>query len=551
MSLIQSLIEFRDKQASLEGLETYKVLQYKTIEEIARVAPSNPEELGQIKGIGPAKLKKYGKRILQIVESFSRRGGMNKVPKVYKEETERDPSTSSHQAWTSLRMADGGELSPKQSQDSRFQIQDSNKQVIRVGEYLEYLNLILAKTADVKIVGEVSGLKTYPSGLYFSLKDKEDESVLGCFLPVYTFRGLGVPLEDGMEVAVEGVPRLVRRNGRFQFTVENLELVGEGALKKAYELLKAKLSEEGLFERKRELPEFIESVGVITSRAGAVIHDFRNNLPRLGLKVYLKDVRVEGSSSSRMIMEAVKWFNDNLTLNPSPQKERGKPRADVLVIMRGGGSLEDMQAFNNEAVVRAVFSSKIPTIVAIGHDQDVPLAQLVADVMVSTPTAAAKRVESSWASLVTNLPLLSQGVLFNFEEQIGEFRSVLSLATTKASGFYSRLENLLQSFTEATLGQVSKLKQSIFHTQDFLLNRSKFIHLRFLDTLGGTLATLDKWSGIVQSSDPKRLLGLGYSIARNSSGKVIKSVKDVSMGEKIDVEVADGKVEAEVSRVVK
>jgi exodeoxyribonuclease VII large subunit len=429
------------------------------------------------------------------------------------------------------------------------EMRSSDKQKVTVSQYLEYLNVVFQRTAEVKVVGEVSGGKMYPSGFYFTLKDKADESALNCYLPTYTYRGLGIPIEDGMEVSIEGMPRMVKRNGRFQFAVENLELVGEGALKKAYDLLKVKLEEEGLFARKRELPEFVTSVGIITSRAGAVIHDFRNNLAKLGIKLYLKDVRVEGVSSVGMVVEAIKWFNAQDSTSPNLSYSRrgtGGRVVDVIIIMRGGGSLEDLQGFNNEAVVRAVFGSKIPTIIAIGHDKDVPLAQLAADVMVSTPTAAAHAVSATWSRLVEQLPRLESNLFYNYTDTLARVRSRFTLATSSLTAWCNRLSQSYKRIQESLVTHATR-------TIDWLQNQHRTVigHIgRIGQIQANAQAGLASRLGLVVSfldqANPERQLKLGYSIVKNKRGKVVRSVQDVRRSEIIETQVADGSIKSEV-----
>jgi exodeoxyribonuclease VII large subunit len=178
-----------------------------------------------------------------------------------------------------------------------------------------------------------------------------------------------------MEVIVEGTPSIYIPNGRFNFGVNTIELVGEGALKMAYDKLKKKLDSEGLFdiERKKLIPELPERIGLITSETGAVIHDFLTNIGKYGFKIKFFNSRVEGQLAIKDLLSAIEYFEDK--------------DIDVLVIIRGGGSLESLQAFNNEVLIRKIADFEKPVICGIGHDKDVPLCALVADLLVSTPTA--------------------------------------------------------------------------------------------------------------------------------------------------------------------
>src|SRR3989344_2224588 len=158
--------------------------------------------------------------------------------------------------------------------------------VFTVGQFLDFINQLIGQQG-MAVKGEISSWKPHPTGIYFSLKDKVDGSVMDCYMSPFTYRGLGIIVEEGMEVKVKSVHNIYKAKGRFSFRVDSLELLGEGSLKKAYEMLKQKLEAEGLFTRKRLIPEFVTRVGVITSRTGAVIDDFRKNLAKLGLEVTL------------------------------------------------------------------------------------------------------------------------------------------------------------------------------------------------------------------------------------------------------------------------
>jgi exodeoxyribonuclease VII large subunit len=269
--------------------------------------------------------------------------------------------------------------------------------VLTVGQFLDSVNYLLS-TGRPLVSGEISELKITDKWASFSLQDKEERAILKCVMGIWEFRRIGLELEDGMEVKVGGTPRLTKSYGSFALWVTSIEPVGEGSLKKAYQLLLKKLELEGLFARKRELSEYITNVGVISSKDGVVIHDFLKNLKPLNIKINFLNTRVEGKDAVEQLTNAVGWFNKKM------------PDLDAIVIIRGGGSLESMQAFNNEIVCREIFASKIPVITGIGHDVDVPIACMVADVSVSTPTAVANLINSTWDSLVFNLPSLEDRI---------------------------------------------------------------------------------------------------------------------------------------------
>src|SRR3989344_7812653 len=269
--------------------------------------------------------------------------------------------------------------------------------ILSVSEYLERLNLALGGEAGF-VEGEIMGFKESPQWVFFSLKDEGKDAVLPCGLLAHEYRRIGVRIEDGMRIKIFSNPRISIKSGKFGMWVKSIEPVGEGSLKKAYELLFKKLQLEGLFERKWPLPEFITRIGVISSRDGVVLQDLRKNLAKLGLDFKFVHTQVEGANAVPGILRALEHF------------AKCSNAYDVIVIIRGGGSLESLQAFNNEEVARAIYAMPIHVIAGIGHDVDVPLAALVADGMASTPTAVAHMINSTWDTLVLDLPNLARDV---------------------------------------------------------------------------------------------------------------------------------------------
>lgn len=371
---------------------------------------------------------------------------------------------------------------------------DAEEKVWSVGAFLDHLNEVL-EGERASVVGEVTELNKHPTGYYFSLKDAEGGGILQCYLSPWRARSLGIDFEEGFLVKAGGIPSIYKARGRFSFVVENVELVGEGSLKKAYELLKAKLEKEGLFARKRPLPEFITSIGVVTSKTGAVIDDFRKNLKKLGFKVYLYDSRVEGAQAVPNLVAGIDYFNESAA----------KP-VDVLVVIRGGGSLEDLQAFNNEAVARKIFSSRLPVLCGIGHDRDVPIASLVCDKAVSTPSMAAEAMNSSWDGLMLDLPVTAH--------------------------------RLASSFASAFAGLEGEVERLLRPVADRFLSR--------MEGIGEEIGNLAKY---LNAADPMRNLKLGYSVVFDGKGKVVKDVRVLKKGDKMKTKLYRGTVESEVSKI--
>src|SRR3989344_6216255 len=346
-NLRRELYAWRDNEAAKRGVELFRVLPNNALDEIVRSLPRTKDELIAIKGIKEAKFREYGQAILHMIEEYKHLAVL--PPSVYQGVS---------------KAAD-------------------EKAVFTVSTYLDIVNRELSRLS-ARVRGAVTSFKFQGNALYMGIKDPEDESVLSVFMWNADFVTAGITLLQGMEVLVEGRSEIYKPSGRFNFRAHTIELVGEGALKKAYDLLKKKLDAEELFalERKKPLPEYPERIGLITSKTGAVIHDFCNNLGKYGYHISFYDSRVEGQAAVKDLLAAIRHF-------------KNEP-IEALVIVRGGGSLESLQAFNNEHVVRAIAEFPKPTIVAIGHDKDVPLAQLVADAAPSTPTACTILLNHSW-----------------------------------------------------------------------------------------------------------------------------------------------------------
>ncbi len=385
--------------------------------------------------------------------------------------------------------------------------------VFSVGEFLDYINEIFsARTYTIE--GEISEFRPHPTGAYFSLKDKEGEGILNCYMNPFTYRSLGVTLEDGMLVKAHGTPKIYKPKGRFSFVADSIELSGEGTIRKAYEALKKKLEEEGLFSRKREIPEFISRVGIITSKTGAVIDDFRKNLKSRGFELFLYDVRVEGAQAHKHIAGAIRWFNGHA------------PECDVLVLIRGGGSLEDLQPFNNELVAREIFSSRIPVIAGIGHDRDVPIASMTSDYMTSTPSFAATLVNESWKRLFETVPVAERRIVDGCDDIVYAVNTAIGAAAEKFISGIRYIRTQTRAYTQTILRA-------------------------FSDTLEKTKTVITNAEKIVVLMNPERNLKLGYSIIYNGDGRVLKSIREVKKDDAITASVADGSFEARVETIKK
>lgn len=380
--------------------------------------------------------------------------------------------------------------------------------VISVSEYLNKLNTTL-KGEKAKIVGEVSELKMYEgkSYLFFSLRDKKDGSVITCIMFKNDYRISGVELRDGLEIIITSTPEIYKPNGKLTFKVEMVELVGEGALKIAYDKLKIKLETEGLFaqSRKRELPDFPHRIGVITSKTGAVIHDFNTNLGKFGFQILFVDSRVEGALALKDLLSAMETLKTQ--------------NLDVLVIMRGGGSLESFLAFNNETLVRAISHFPAPVLTGIGHDKDVSLVALASDKNVSTPTAVANLLNSSWNEALSTVRLSEEKIFGRFLSLLDTFR--------KAE------QTMLQS--------VSRIESGIGRVSDNIESMVKELFRGFSLSITNTSELLIQTTKVIETGNPLRQLARGYSIVK-SRGKILKSIKNIKKNEELDITLSDGMI---------
>lgn len=337
----------------------------------------------------------------------------------------------------------------------------------------------------VVIEGELANFRVSRNRwVYFDIKD--ELASIKFFGSIYQLPG---PLEDGLKLRVVGSPRLHPQFG-FSITFQSIQPVGEGAIKKAADLLRAKLEAEGLFapERKRPLPEIPRRVGLITASASAACADFIKILNERwgGVEVLLADVLVQGAQAPAAIVAAVEYF------------EQINPLADVLIITRGGGSAEDLAAFNDERVVRAVAGSRTPTLVAIGHEVDISLAELAADRRASTPTNAAQIV-------------------------VPDRRHVAA-----------QLENVKAGLMKFLLDEIDSAASGLKGNQEYLTGQvfSSF------DQAKRNMETVRKLIGVF---DPRAALKRGYAIVAKGREHV-RSVAQVTKGDNLSIELSDGKI---------
>jgi len=362
-----------------------------------------------------------------------------------------------------------------------------------VSEFISLTNQTLEYAYPyLVIVGEIANFRISKNRwVYFDLKD--DQSILRCFGSVQALPG---PLEDGMLVRVSGTPRLHSLYG-FSFNFQQISPKGEGAIKKSANLLESKLQKEGLFnlERKRQLPFPPQKIGLITSSESAAYSDFIKiiNARWGGLEISLIDVQVQGESAIGQLTEAIDAFN-----------QRAIP-PEVLVIIRGGGSLEDLQAFSSEQVTRAVATSRIPTLVAIGHERDISLSEKVADLSASTPSNAAELLVPDKRQVLANLKLTNK-----------QLRGVIDRRIREESEILSRHRKTIST-------DINLIVKQQF---DYLFQRRKLVELL----------------------DPMSILKRGYSILYKGT-KIVRGMADLNKGDSGTIRLIDSNIQVTIDNI--
>ena len=364
--------------------------------------------------------------------------------------------------------------------------------------------------ANVAVRGELSNYKIYPSGHhYFTLKDPE--GALRCVM----FKGSAVKLrfrpENGMKVVVTGRITVFPRDGAYQLYCNALTPEGAGDLAVAFEQLKAKLQAEGLFdpEHKKPLPAYPERIAIITSSAGAAVHDMIRILRRRYpiAKVVLLPVRVQGVEAPPEIVGAIRYAN------------RWRV-ADLIITGRGGGSMEDLWAFNDERVARAIYESELPIISAVGHEPDVTIADYVADQRASTPSNAAEIAVPDQAELLRWLRGTEDRMIQSQAQRLETLRQKLELLAGK------------RVMTDQ-LAYVQDKRMELLHVQQRLGDLSNAAVSQKRRRFSTLAASLDAMS-------PLKVLGRGYAMARNEAGQILKSYRDVAAGEAVTVTLGEG-----------
>ena len=415
----------------------------------------------------------------------------------------------------------------------------------------------------VYLTGQVSNFRKRPTHQYFSLKD--DRAVIQATIWSSIYQKLGFDLEEGMKINVIGRVQVYEPSGSYSIIIEKAEPDGVGALAIQFEQLKKKLSEEGLFQErfKQAIPQFAKRIGVVTSRSGAVIQDIITTVSRRfpGVEIVLYPTKVQGEGAAEEIARNIARANEREDL-------------DVLIIGRGGGSIEDLWAFNEEIVVRSIFESRLPIISSVGHETDVTLADFVADKRAATPTAAAelatpvtkldlltylKNQEKRMATAVQNtlskkkeaLRGLSQSVIFRQPERLYD-------------GYLQRLDQLMLRLKQGLDGelvrnqqkvqaQIHRLEQlspnvKIQRYQDRIQQLQKLMRSQMAVIYDAKVAEVKRLSEALLMLDTSRIVARGYAIVKKED-TVVSSANDLKKNDQVMLMMRDGHVELEVKDV--
>ncbi|NQN10129.1 exodeoxyribonuclease VII large subunit [Streptococcus suis] len=417
----------------------------------------------------------------------------------------------------------------------------------------------------VYLTGQVSNFRKRPSHQYFSLKD--DKAVIQATMWAGVYKNLGFELEEGMKINVIGRIQLYEPNGSYSIVIEKAEPDGIGALAIKFEQLKQALTQEGLFKQefKQALPRFTKKIGVITSPSGAVIQDIITTVSRRfpGVEIVLYPTKVQGDGAAQEVVTNIQRANERDDL-------------DVLIVGRGGGSIEDLWAFNEEIVVRAIFESRIPIISSVGHETDTTLADFVADKRAATPTAAAElatpvtkadllgylnQQENRAYQAMTNrlkflrgqLEKISQSVMFRQPERL--YDGYLQKLDRLTNQLQTRIKEVYSQQKQASLLlnqrlQGLQLGRKVESFQERIIQQERLLKSNMANIYDNKMAKADKLIEALTMLDTSRIVARGYAMIRQD-GRVIDSVENVQMGENLTIQMKDGQLDVEVNHVQK
>ncbi|MFT5755512.1 MAG: exodeoxyribonuclease VII large subunit [Alteromonadaceae bacterium] len=443
----------------------------------------------------------------------------------------------------------------------------SQQHILQVSELTKKVKFMLESELNtVWLCGEISNFIAASSGhWYLSLKDNKSQVKCAMFKGNNRRVRLTGPPRNGQQVLVRAKVSLYEPRGDFQLIIDLMEDAGEGLLRQKYEQLKNKLDTEGLFSQhhKQLIPQYIKSIGIVTSATGAAVKDILTVLKRRNplIKVIIYPTLVQGNQAHYDIVQAIELANV-------------RNECDVLIIGRGGGSLEDLWPFNEEDVVRAIYKSHIPTISAVGHEVDTTLADFVADMRAPTPSAAAEMAADHLTVMIDKLQVLKQRIIIAHKNNFSNNKQLNHNLQQRLSLLHpaQKLQLQQQKLDELSL----RLKQIIKHEQLRFQQRPKLLQQR-LSATGPVTQIREKLTLLKQLEQrlkitiqrgqelrsqqfahiieqlhlvsPLATIARGYSVTRNNQGKVISKINELAVGDNIKVQISDGQITAKISQL--
>ncbi|EHK2344506.1 exodeoxyribonuclease VII large subunit [Clostridium perfringens] len=390
---------------------------------------------------------------------------------------------------------------------------------LSVGEVNNYVkklveNDFILKNLNVK--GEISNLKFHSSGhIYFSLKD--ENSKVNCIMFKNNAVNLDFRLEEGMKVEIKARLGVYHKEGTYQLYCENIKKAGIGELFEEFHKLKKELSEEGIFDEKykRALPKFPKRIGIITARTGAAVRDIINVIQRRNksLDIILYPAKVQGENAADSIIEGIRYFNNEKSV-------------DVIILGRGGGSIEELWAFNNRDLAYEIFNSRIPTVSAVGHEVDFTISDFVSDMRAPTPSAAGELVSPSLQEMINDLVNKKEFLHRAIDRRFLNSKRDVDLLHKGLKG------NNPKHIIEKRIKEVNSLEEKL-----------NFLGKRKIDKAKDELIALNS---ILQTLNPLNTLGRGYSVIMDKEDKVINEVSELKKNDMVKVIMKDGSVNIDI-----
>jgi exodeoxyribonuclease VII large subunit len=414
----------------------------------------------------------------------------------------------------------------------------NNIERLSVSRFNALIKLELESLGEFQLIGEITEFSVSKNqGVFMVLKDQNEDAVISLAGYAPRVEGLNM-IEKDMQVVVWGTPTIYSPYGKFNFSIYKILPLGEGALNYALELLKKKLESEGLFnvERKRPLPEVVTKIALITAKDSAAYSDFIKvlNENNNNLEIDFYPVAVQGKHAIKEITSAIMQSQDK--------------DYDALVVIRGGGSLEDLSSFNDETVTRAIFSSKIITMVAVGHEKDISICELAADIRASTPTQAAYYFVANTTKLIESINMQLDNIFQILFE---------NLSTYSPDNKFNKIKNIVELSYYELLSELNKFS---FNFDSLIINklnifqnsyrRSQYHLKQFDDAVKSLAIKINSLKDIIDSNDPELILKRGYSVTRDKNGNIVKSVSDVQIGDTIKTTLSDGKINSKINNII-